>query len=158
MLFHISIDADHPRRVATVLAEIWGGAALPFPAVIDGSWIAMAGDAYNTAVEVYPRGTELFESDEGAFGAIGMNGRRTSTHFAMATPLAAEAVMAIAEREGWPIRYFKRGGVFGVLEMWIEGTCMIEVLTAEMQQEYLDAFTIPNWKGFLETAGMAAAA
>ncbi len=37
MLFHISIDADDPRRVAEVFAEIWGGRALPFPAVIEGS-------------------------------------------------------------------------------------------------------------------------
>lgn len=158
MLFHLSIDADDPERVAKVLAEIWGGAALPFPAVIEGSWVAMAGDAYNTAVEVYPRGAVLIEGDTGALGVFGMNGKRSPTHFAMATPLTVEGVMAIAAREGWTTEYFRRGGVFGVLEMWVEGMCMIEVLTPEMQQEYLDAFTIPNWKAFLATTGLAQAA
>lgn len=158
MLFHVSIDADDPERVAKVLAEIWGGVATPFPAVIEGSWIAMAGDAYNTAVEVYPRGTVLIESEQGALGVFGMNGKRSPTHFAMATALTMDDVMAIAEREGWPTEYHKRGGAFGVLEMWVEGMCMIEVLTPEMQQEYLDAFTIPNWQAFLATAGLAQAA
>lgn len=158
MLFHVSIDADEPERVAKVLAEIWGGVATPFPAVIAGSWIAMAGDAYNTAVEVYPRGTVLVESDAGALGMIGMNGKRTPTHFAMATPLTMEGVLAIAEREGWPTEYHKRGGVFGVLELWAEGTRMIEILTPEMQQEYLDAVTVPKWKVLVAAAGLGQAA
>ena len=68
---------------------------------------------------------------------IGGNGPRSSTHFAMATALDAEAVKAIAAREGWPVKYRKRGGIFGVLELWVEGDRLIEVLTPEMQAEYL---------------------
>lgn len=59
MLFHLSIDADDPRHVAEVFAEIWNG------------------------------------------------------------------------------KYRKRGGQFGVIEMWIEGWRMVEVLTPDMQAEYL---------------------
>ena len=44
MLYHLSIEADDPGHVADVFAEIWGGVALPFPSVIDGSWVALAGD------------------------------------------------------------------------------------------------------------------
>ena len=62
MLFHLSIDADDPRHVAHVLAEYWGGVAMPFPPVIEGSWVAFAGDDRGTIVEVYPRGTEVHES------------------------------------------------------------------------------------------------
>lgn len=29
MLFHLSIDADDPRHVAEVIAELWGGRAFP---------------------------------------------------------------------------------------------------------------------------------
>ncbi|HVJ03643.1 MAG TPA: hypothetical protein VM662_15800, partial [Sphingomonas sp.] len=96
MLFHVSIDADDPRHVAEVIAELWGGIATPFPPVIEGSWIAMAGDDRNTAVEVYPRGTELVEAagDADAHGRIGANGRHSSTHFAMATALGVEQVLA----------------------------------------------------------------
>lgn len=34
MLFHLSIDADDPRHVAEVIAELWGGVATPFPPVV----------------------------------------------------------------------------------------------------------------------------
>lgn len=139
MIFHLSIDAENPRHVAEVIAELWGGRAAPFPPLMEGSWVAMAGDDRNSSVEVYPRGTELVvaDGDADSYGVIGSNGPRSSTHFAMATALDADQVKAIANREGWPVKYRKRGGVFGVLEFWVEGTRMIEVLTPEMQAEYL---------------------
>jgi hypothetical protein len=159
MLFHLSIDADDPRNVANVIAELWGGQAFPFPPVLTGSWVAMAGDDRGTTVEVYPRGAELHEApgDADAVGRIGDKDRRTATHFAMATALDVDAVMAIAAREGWPIKYRKRGGIFGVLEMWVEGRSMIEVLTPEMQREYLDGLTIPAWQAMLAKGPAAAA-
>lgn len=140
MLFHLSIDARDPQHVAEVIAELFGGRAAPFPPVAQGSWVALAGDERNTLVEVYPRGTELVEA-EGDADALGMPGAggRSATHFAMATPLTQDEVLAIAAREGWPAKYRKRGGVFGVIELWIEGDRMAEVLTAEMQREYLSA-------------------
>ena len=63
MLFHLSIAAREPRHVANVIAELWGGAALPFPPVMEGSWIAIAGDDRGTAIEVYPDGTVLRETE-----------------------------------------------------------------------------------------------
>ena len=139
MIFHLSFDARDPRHVAEVIAELWGGKAIPFPPVMTGSWVAMAGDDRNSSVEIYPRGTELVaaEGDADSYGVIGGNGPRSSTHFAMATALDADQVRAIGAREGWPVKYRKRGGVFGVLEFWVEGDRLIEVLTPEMQAEYL---------------------
>ena len=156
MLFHVSIDAEDPKHVAQVIAELWGGVAMPFPPVIAGSWVAFAGDERNTTVEIYPRGTELVpgEGDADGYGMIGSNGARSSTHFAMATEMGIEDVLAIARREGWPAKYRKRGNVFGVLEIWIEGSRMIEVLTPEMQAEYLGA-TLEGWKHFVRAAGLA---
>ncbi len=152
MLFHVSIEANDPRRVATVLAEIFGGAAAPFPPVAEGSWIALAGDDRGTAIEVYPRGTELHiaEGDGDAFGLQGARRHNNGVHLAMATELDIERVFAIAEREGWPVKYCKRGGAFGVIEFWVEGCQMIEVLTPEMQREYVDSLTIENWNRMLE--------
>lgn len=156
MLFHLSIDADDPRNVARVLAEIWGGVATPFPPVIAGAWVALAGDDRRTTVEIYPRGTELVEAegDEDAYGVIAQRPRRTPTHFAMGTNLPVDQVMAIAAREGWPAKYRKRGNVFGVIELWIEGTQMIEVLTPEMQAEY-GQLTVEAWTGMLASLGIA---
>lgn len=160
MIFHVSIDADDPRHIAGVLAELWGGAAEPFPPVAEGSWMAMAGDDRNTTIEVYPRGTELVEAqgDADAYGVKGAPDRRSATHIALATALAPEAVFAIAEREGWPAKYRKRGGVFGVVELWVEGCRMVEVLTPEMQAEYAATMTIAGWRGFLASARGADAA
>lgn len=160
MLFHVSIDADDPRRVAEVIAELWGGVATPFPAVIEGSWVAIAGDERNSLVEVYPRATELVEGDgaDGGYGVIGINGQYSATHFAMATEMSLDEVMAIGAREGWPVKYCKRGGAFGVIELWVEGARMVEVLTPEMQAEYLGAFTLQGWLSYLASIGITAEA
>ena len=56
MIFHLSFDAADPRRVAEVIAALWGGKAIPFPPVMAGSWVALAGDDRNSSVEIYPRG------------------------------------------------------------------------------------------------------
>ncbi|WP_336978046.1 hypothetical protein [Altererythrobacter fulvus] len=155
MLFHLSIDARQPHHVASVLAELFGGGTVtPFPPVSEGSWLAMAGDERNTMVEVYPRGTVL-EEVQGDADAVGNYDPRAgsvpgfSTHFAMATRLSQDEVMAIAGREGWPAKYRSRAGMFGVIEMWIEGERMIEVLTQDMQDEYLASMSVSNWTGFL---------
>jgi hypothetical protein len=157
MLFHVSIDADNPQHVAEVIAEIWGGIATPFPPVIEGSWVAMAGDERNSTVEIYPRGTKLVEGkgDADGHGVIALSDRRTATHAAIGTRLGANQVIAIAVREGWPVKYRKRGGVFGVIEIWIEGSQMIEVLTEEMQAEYR-SITRDRWFGMLRSMGLAA--
>ncbi|MEI9849682.1 MAG: hypothetical protein WDN24_01175 [Sphingomonas sp.] len=160
MLYHLSIDARDPERVARTVAELWGGIATPFPPVATGSWIALAGDDRNTALEVYPLGTGLVQGagDTDAQGVAGGGNDRSATHFAMATDMDAAQVLGIAGREGWPVKYRKRGGAFGVLELWIEGTRMIEVLTPEMQAEYLATMTVAGWQGFLASQGVRAEA
>jgi hypothetical protein len=145
MLFHVSVDADDPRRVAEVLAEIWGGRAAPFPPVGTGSWVALAGDERNTTVEVYRRGTGL-EPVKGDADGVAVEcppQRQSATHLAMSTRRNVAHILAIAEREGWPAKYRKRGGLFGVIELWVEGCRMVEVLTPEMQAEYVA--NLPPW-------------
>lgn len=160
MIFHVSIEADEPRRVAFALAEIWGGAALPFPAVAEGSWAALADDQHGSMIEIYPRGTILREGEdaEGAFGERGEPRRFGPTHIAMGSPLDADAIAAIARREGWTAKYCRRVDRFGLIELWVEGCLMVEVLTPEMQQEYLETVTVANWRRILEEARLAEAA
>ena len=63
--------------------------------------------------------------------------------------LPTETVYGLAAREGWNAKYCKRGGQFGVIEIWIDGCQMIEVLTPEMQREYLDCVTVANWRALI---------
>lgn len=139
MIFHLSVDAENPERVARFYAELWRGKAMPFAPVGEGSWAAFAGDDRNSVIEVYPRGIELHEvpGDTDGEARMGAPAAHSSTHMAIATPLDRDAVFAMAEREGWPVKYRKRGGFFGVVEIWVEGTRMVEVLPPDMQKEYL---------------------
>ncbi|MBV1688723.1 hypothetical protein KRR38_13835 [Novosphingobium sp. G106] len=148
MLFHMSIAAHAPKHVAEVLAKFWDGEAFPFPPVAEGSWIALAGDDRGTAVEVYPVDVVLRETegDADAYGEYTGAPGYTATHGAIATNLTGEEVFAIAAREGWPAKYRKRGGFFGVIELWIEGRQMVEVLTPEMQAEYLGFMKLDAWR------------
>jgi len=157
MMFHASIAATDPERVAKVIGELWGGTAVEFIPLNNGSWIALAPDDRNTAMEVYPRG-KLFSVD----GEGGMTpdpdptGQGlTATHVAIGTTQSPEEVYAIAKREGWTARPMRRKLGFDVIELWVENRVMLEVLTDYMQKEYLEAATIPRW---LEAMGKARAA
>lgn len=158
MIYHLSMPADRPEHAAAVVAELWGGVSLPFPPV-DGSWMAMAGDDRNSAIEFYPDGVALFPADgerdaEGRPVENDASGRHAA-HAAIATPLNEAAVHGIAAREGWTAKTLRRGGLFRVIELWVEDRTMFEVLTADMQAEYLAAMTPQNWGAFLAAHGPA---
>jgi hypothetical protein len=149
MIFHFSIAADDPKRTATMLAELWRGEALPFPMLGQGSWVAHAGDDRRSTIEVYPRDVALYPGER--FGdlreeAVSRNG---PFHAAVATPLSIEEVEEIGRRYGCQTRVCKRGPWFRVIEFWVDNALMLEMLTPEMQQEYQDNVTIPNWREML---------
>ena len=160
MLFHLSIEADNPQRMAQFFADVWDGEALPFPSVTPGSWVALSGDDRGTIIEVYPRGTELHpvEGDNAAAGLRVAPHRHNATHMAVATAKSEAEIYALCDRYGYGAKYRRRGGVFGVIEIFAEECQMIEVLTDEMQREYTGAITIENWKMMLKAQGLAEAA
>ena len=98
------------------------------------------------------------EGDNDAVGLRTNPRRHNATHMAIATQLSQEEVIAICEREGWPAKYRLRGGVFGVIEIFVEDCQMVEVLTPEMQQQYVSAITIDNWRRMLEARPLDLAA
>ena len=159
MLFHISIGAERPKQAARLVAELWRGRAYPFPPVADGSWIAMAGDARGSAIEVYPLGTELHQGDGDSpvRSLEGRPARNGPVHVAIATGLDVEAVKVIARRFGAPAKVCARGP-FHVIELWVEGSFMIEVLTPEMQAEYLANMHVAGYERFLAATEFAEAA
>lgn len=152
MLFHMSIEAADPRLVATVLAELWGGLATPFPPGPRGGWCALAGDEKNTMIVVFPRGTALVPSPGDAPGRAVrvMPRRRTATYATIASDLDPESVLAIAQREEWPAKLRRQGDIAIAIELWIEGVQLVEVMTPDMQQIYQRTMTPDRWMDYLE--------
>jgi len=148
MIFHASIPAREPERVAAVIAEIWGGQSFRFPPW-PGAWVAMAGDARGSMVEVYPHTLPIAPgSGDGMARPHPDAAPRPYAcfHLAIATERTVDEILAIGAREGWRAMTCSRGGVFDVVELWIENGLMFEVLTPDMQDDYRAGVNMTMWR------------
>ena len=152
MIFHISISADDPKRTATMLAELWRGEAFPFPMVGKGSWVAHAGDDRRSTIEVYPRDMAMYPTERAAEEKYEPVSRHGPFHAAVATPLSIEEVEEIGRKYGCHTSLCQRGPWFRVIEFWVDNCLMLEMLTAEMQEEYQRSISPENWRAMLATA------
>lgn len=147
MIHHISVSAKNPQHVAEVLAELWGGQALPFPP-FPGSHIVIVEDGHGTAIEVSPLGTELVPGADGGEvqGATNDDASPfTATHAAITVPASEERIKQVAAREGWRCETYTRGGAFEVVEFWIENRLLVEMLPPGFERRYLEALTLKNY-------------
>jgi hypothetical protein len=153
MINHISIAVNEPERVANVLAEIWDGMVFPFPPA-PGSFFVLANDGRGTAVEITPAGTVLVpgeglpdendldaatEEFEAKFVQSDLRPTYVATHLNISTKKSIEEIREIARREGWRVLVCNRGeGLFQLVEVWIENTFMLEVMTPEQTARYVE--------------------
>jgi hypothetical protein len=153
MINHISIAVNEPERVATVLAELWDGIVFPFPPA-PNSFFVLANDGKGTAVEVTPAGTILIpgeglpdendldavtEEFEAKFVQSDVVQRYVATHLNISTQKNIDEIRKIAKREGWRVLVCNRGeGLFQLVEVWIENTFMLEVMTPEQTRRYVE--------------------
>ncbi len=147
MIHHLSIAAANPRRVCEVLAEILPGKAFPFPPV-DGGFVTICEDDFNTLVEVYPLGTEMVPGrgrEQVQFERAAQPAAYTATHAALSVAVDEQQIHNIAAREGWRAVTCDRGGLFQVVEFWVENRVLIELLTPAMAQDYLEQMTASKW-------------
>lgn len=141
MLFHASIPADEPEHVARVIAELWRGEVLPFPP-FPRAFVVLAGDERRTVLDVYPRGNEHVPAPgEYAVRTNPAPSPHSEVHLALGTVLSEEDVLALARREGWLAQRSDRGGLFTVVELWVENKFLLEVLSAEEQRRYMENLT-----------------
>jgi hypothetical protein len=143
MIFHASITAADPARTARAIAAIWDGRALPVPFIADGTWVAMTGDDNGTLIEVLPLGTEFHHLpgehvDVRSGEARGPGG----FHLLIHTPHNLERIVEIACAHGFDA-HPARHGQLDVIEVWIDGCFLLEVITPEMQAAYRASVTIP---------------
>jgi len=138
MIFHASIPADDPERVARVLGEILGGGYSPFH-VGRQSFMSRAGADDEAAIEVYPRAEIMMpgtgEAEMVQMGQLDNPPRYGCFHLAIGTKLSKEEIIAIGKREGWRAVHCNRGP-FEVVEFWLENSLLIEFLDAKMQAQY----------------------
>lgn len=142
MIFHASIPADDPERVARAIAALWKGEAVPFPP-IERSWMAYAHDGRGSEIEVSPRDLAFFPGPTELDTRMQPETPRySSAHLLISSVLSAEEIVALGEREGWETRRCRRGGPgamgFDLIEMWVENAFMLEIATAEWSKQYLD--------------------
>jgi hypothetical protein len=141
MIFHASIPADDPERVARVLGELLGGGYSPFH-VGRHSFMARGGsdDEHPTAIEIYPRDEVMLpgigEDDMVRMSHADDPPRYSSFHLAVGTKLSKDQIIAIGKREGWRAVHCDRGR-FDLVELWIENSLMIEFLDPKMQKRYM---------------------
>ncbi len=143
MIFHISIPARDPGSTASGLEQLTGGRAHRFHPV-EGALIVFYGDDHGSAIEVYPEDAILTPGAQMLSAGRAEPPASTGFHAAIATQLDESGVLQIAAHRGWRARRCNRGP-FELIEVWIDGRLLIEVLTPDMQANYRAAMTPENW-------------
>jgi hypothetical protein len=151
-LVHASIPADDPADAARVLSDIMGGEAVRFPPGGPKAWMAWSGDQKVT-LEVVPRGRLIhYEEEGGNWRSPGPDIQRHSeVHLAISVENPADRVIEIANQAGWPARRCSRGnGFFELVEVWVDGSFMIEILDPEQTAHYEKVITLDAWKAMVK--------
>ncbi len=159
MIHHISISANDPLHVATVMAEIFQGYVIPFPPN-PGSYIALAADVYGTAIEVYPTGSEILPDSHQGQAGFQLNSQPThycAFHAAISVPISLEEIERIGDREGWRVLFADRDGLFDVVEFWVENRLMLELLTPAMAAKYQSVFSPEHLPALVDQFALAEA-
>lgn len=152
MIHHISLAVNNPLHVARVIAELWQGQALPFPAH-PGSYFTVSLDQYGTAIALMPKGTVLKPGS--SFEAVRFSNPDpdatgyTATHVNIAVPISEAQIYEIANREGWRAVRCQHGGL-ELIEFWIENEILLELLPPTLMEQYLIMVQPENLKAMLE--------
>jgi hypothetical protein len=162
MIAHFSIPACNPQRTAELFGRLIDGVAMPFP-VVTGAWVAIARDGSGVGVEVVPEATAHHQGEGDRDPGRGARGPEVmpwetqirqdgdsrepgAFHVAITSKLAAEEIIAIGVAEGWRAVHCDRGGVFDLVELWIDNRHLVEVMPPEGTARYL-AFYTPEVAG-----------
>jgi hypothetical protein len=139
MIHHISISAENPLHVASVLAEIWRGKVFKFP--YPGSYVVFPFDNYGTGIEVFPLECVMVPASDTEPSKVIQIPNATAfvaTHAAISVPASGQQLEQIGKREGWQVALCNRG-LFNVIEFWLENRLMLEFLSPEFATQYLQS-------------------
>ena len=139
MLLHMSFPARDTERVARVVAELLGASVIdcPSPPFPVGSKFVCSFDEAGTMVEIVPAGIEYVPGPGNRTDMVaGAFAERSPVHGSFTTPLTVSAALAIAEQEDWPCGLIDNGP-FQVVNIWLEGTQLLELFPADLVGGYL---------------------
>jgi hypothetical protein len=165
MFHHISIAANEPFRVAKVLAELTGGQFYEFP-ITPGAYMVIVKDDYSSGIEVLPQNTAWLPGEEEAEPRpVEALPRFYPIHAALSVPVSRETIEAVGTREGWLVRQcdgplgrsLDHRGPFQVIEVWVENSFMLELLTQDMTAAYLNFMQPESYSAFLAEVAATAA-
>jgi len=149
VIAHVSLPAVDCAKVARVLAEMLRGGALPFPPGGPEAWNCWSRDN-DFQIVVTPCGQMMVEGRHGHEWTwregVRDEARAYESHFAMAVPRLAADIVAIACAAGWHARVCNRGGLFDLVEVWVENAYLVEVLDPAQMADYTRTMTVDNWK------------
>ena len=162
MIAHISFPARDPQATAQVFGRLIDGQVMPFP-VVEGAWVAIARNGSGTGVEVVPDRTAHHpghgDSDpansargpqvmpwETQIRQDGQDAAASPFHVAIASPLSTDEILELGRAQGWRAVHCDRGGVFDLVELWVDNRYLVEVLPPTGYARYL-AFYTPEVAG-----------
>jgi hypothetical protein len=161
MIAHISIPAREPRATAEVFGRIIDGEVMPFP-VVEGAWVAIARDGSGLGVEVVPDASAHHPGEGLPDGRVsdgpfvmpwetqirqdGAPQDASGFHVAITSKLQPEAIIALGAEKRWRAVHCDRGGVFDLVELWIDNRFLVEVLPPKGSERY-HAFYTPEVAG-----------
>lgn len=163
MIAHVSIPSRDPRATSRLLAALIGGESFDFP-VVPGATIAVAGDGSGLAIEVYPDGMAHHPGTGEVDTSVAPSGpqtlpwedqiypdvpqlRASAFHLALSSPLTDAQILQLAHDAGFRALKCERGGVFGLVEVWLDNTILVEVLSEP---------ELARYRSFMNPAGCAA--
>jgi len=146
VIAHVSLPADDCATVARVLADMLCGGALRFPPGGPDAWNCWSREN-DFQIVVTPRGNVLLPGPvEQTWEKREPAPRHVESHFAMAVPRSAPEIVTLAHAAGWPARICNRGGMFDLVEVWVEHAFLVEVLDPVQLADYRRTMTVANWR------------
>lgn len=150
---HFSLPADDPKNAATTIARIIDGEATPFPPGGRNAWMAWSSDG-SMQIECTPRGTVMFPEKEDVYGLRAETPQPYSeVHIGIAVDKPEAEIVEIASEAGWPARPSVRTpgeDGFSVLEVWVEGKFLLELLDPVQTARLEACVTIEKWKHMVD--------
>ena len=146
MIFHLSINALDPAKVAAVLGELLGAddIAAPTPPFPPGARMVCRFDERGSMVEIAPADVAFTPGPSGEVQFVASEAApRSSFHGLFMAAVSQDRVMEIAAEAGWTSALVD-AGPFKVINVWLEDRQLIELTTPELVGDYLALYGPEN--------------